>query len=70
MKIKLRDLTLEQYRKWKGQNCWTNKILCDDCPFTYCSCELGDYGLWFSHKDMFSDKFLDQEIEIETEEEE
>ena len=60
-KVKLRDLTYEQFEKWQykncdGSNCFTN------CPFGVSGCSSNFRIL---HKDMFSDKFLDQEIEVE-----
>lgn len=60
-KVKLRDLTVEQFKKWIDENC--NKCdFCKGCPFKCIEC----YDtFWLSHKDMFSDKFLDQEIEVE-----
>ena len=60
-KVKLRDLTAEQVKKWIDENC--NKCdFCKGCPFKCIEC----YDtFWLSHKDMFSDKFLEQEIEIE-----
>ena len=60
-KVKLRDLTVEQFKKWIDENC--NKCdFCKGCPFKCIEC----YDtFWLSHKDMFSDKFLNQEIEVE-----
>lgn len=61
MKIKLRDLTKEQYEKWLKVNCGN----CSTCPFfeVYCT----KYNCWIKHKELYSDKFLDQEIEVEDE---
>ena len=60
-KVKLRDLTAEQVKKWIGENC-NRGDYCKDCPFRCIEC----YDtFWLSHKDMYSDKFLDQEIEVE-----
>lgn len=61
MKIKLRDLTIEQYKKWNRNTCEG----CDDCIFRNVYCSSDDRECWVYHKDMFSDKFLDQEIEID-----
>lgn len=59
-KVKLRDLTAEQVKKWIGENC-NRGDYCKDCPFRCIEC----YDtFWLSCKDMFSDKFLDQEVEI------
>lgn len=64
-KKKLRDLTPEEYDKWERKNC--NSSVCDKCDkcifhdvicFTVNNC-------WIYHKDLYSDKFLDQEIEVE-----
>ena len=60
-KVKLRDLTAEQVKKWIDENC-NRGGSCKDCPFRCIEC----YDtFWLSCKDMFSDKFLDQEIEVE-----
>lgn len=56
-------MTEEQFVKWQEKNC----VRCSNCPFAHVSC--GDIeGLcWIDNKDLYSDKFLDQEIEIEDE---
>ncbi len=61
MKIKLRDMTFEQYEKWREKKC----SFCASCIFYSVYCNSDDCGCWVHHKDLFSDKFLDQEIEIE-----
>lgn len=59
-KVKLRDLTEEQYIKWRKRYC--NVGICEKgCQFRFINCACG----WLKHKDLYSDKFLDQEIEIE-----
>lgn len=64
-KKKLRDLTAEEYKKWEGHNC---KYLygedCNKCPFQNIKCDSSSKTCWINHKDLFSDKFLDQEVEI------
>ena len=61
-KVKLRDLTEEQYKKWFKENCiYMN---CKTCPFCRAVCSLGNF-CWVRNKDLYTDKFLDQEIEIE-----
>ena len=61
-RIKLRDMTKEQ---------WDNFLLkcymdCDTCPFNNACCQKSENKVsWFNNKDLFSDKFLDQEVEIE-----
>lgn len=65
-KVKLRDLTDEQFKKY------CNNILrsphlgknCTKCPFHFVKCTY-DENCWIKNKDLYSDKFLDQEIEIE-----
>lgn len=59
---KLRDLTEEEWNKWKQKNCNN----CDKCIFRYASCYNSyENCSWIHHKDLYSDKFLDQEIEVE-----
>lgn len=62
-KIKLKDLTKEQWDDYVS-NC---KCACSKCIFRNACCQKS-YGeeSWFNNKDLFSDKFLDQEIEIKT----
>jgi hypothetical protein len=62
-KIKLRDLTEEQEREWKNKNC--PNLLCKNCPLVTGECVAGYPSFFIYHKDMFSDKFLDQEVEID-----
>lgn len=67
-KIKLRDITEEQYQKWRDGdeniNFPCKHKNCSLCLFlnVYCCIE---GNCWVKHKDMYSDKFLNQEIEIE-----
>ena len=60
-KKKLRDITLEEYRKWINKNC--KNISCDSCNLNNVACNMGIRS-WIHHKDLYSDKFLDQEIEV------
>lgn len=60
-KKKLRDWTMEDFKKWEDVNC---KGVCDDCPFTNVHCNDNAKRFWMNHKDLFSDKFLDQEAEV------
>lgn len=62
-KIKLRDMTEEQFFAFKNSDSCIKKS-CDDCPFHYTSCSIMEW-CWAKHKDIYSDKFLDQEVEIE-----
>lgn len=72
-KVKLRDLTEEQYEKWFNNNCCTknkDKSItdCFKCVIHNAICNPVVSRCWTKHKDLYSDKFLDQEIEIEVEE--
>ena len=62
-KIKLRDMTVEQWDNY------INKCLsrsCSECIFETVNCRGSENKKsWFNNKDLFSDKFLDQEVEIE-----
>ena len=61
-KVKLRDLTGKQYcRRFKNHNCSS----CEDCLFKIVECGYANQRCWVDNKDIYSDKFLDQEIEIE-----
>lgn len=64
-KVKLRDLTEEQFMKYCDSFTWTDKSEknCFKCIFYNVSC----WNDWIKHKDLYSDKFLDQEVEIEEE---
>lgn len=65
-KVKLRDLTEEQYKKWYSKRrCHYEN--CETCVCNSVFCVANDIRCWFYHKDLYSDKFLDQEIEIEEE---
>ena len=63
-KVKLRDLTKEQYREYE-KGC--AERTCTKCPFVGVQCNSKNNNCWFYHKDLYSDKFLDQEIEIKEE---
>ncbi len=63
-KKKLRDLTFDEWKKWKNENC-NRKKLCEDCLFNPVRCTTNTKGSWVNNKDLYSDKFLDQEIEVE-----
>ena len=65
-KIKLRKLSKEQYSKYKEGGCGCNGS-CNECMFGSVNCVSASKSCWVYHKDLYSDKFLDQEIEIEVE---
>lgn len=74
IKKKLKDLTFEEYKDWKFENCIGKN--CARCAFgcVNCSwvpdkyiCEGDTRGgdiCWINNKDSYSDEFLNQEIEI------
>lgn len=69
-KVKLRDLTEEQYKEWRANNCpCPARIkLCNGngCPFNQVRCYPDpEYNPWYLNKDIFNDKFLNQEVEVE-----
>lgn len=65
MKKKLRDLTKEEYEKWRKTYC--EKLDCIDCPFHNVHCGCFNENCWVNYKDLHLDKVLNQEIEIEVE---
>lgn len=61
---KLRDVTKGEYSNWyKCNNCANNT--CKNCPLRFSTCGILSDNCWVINKDMYSDKFLDQTIEIE-----
>lgn len=65
-KVKLRDLTEKQFKKWLNDNC-CGSVVCDNCPFCKVNCNLYSKDIWVKNKEFYSDKFLNQEIEIKEE---
>ena len=62
-KVKLKDLTFEQYSNWKFQNCF--KAHCKDCKFNRVNCWEETTVCWIKNKDLYSEEFLNQEVELE-----
>ena len=62
-KKKLRNLTEEEYKKWLKKNCG-HSVNCDKCIFNNVMCPM-DNHCWVNNKALYSDKFLDQEIEVD-----
>lgn len=60
-KKKLRDLTEEEYKKYIYK-CGDGK--CNDCVFKNVRCGFSN-TCWIYHKDLYSDAFLNKEIEVE-----
>lgn len=48
---------------WDEKNC--DSLDCENCVLSNASCDYTLNSCWINHKDMYSDKFLNQEIEIE-----
>ena len=70
VKKKLKDLTFEEYKDWNDENCSgeicdSSDNTCEFCPFTSVICNGSDKKIWVNNKDLYSDKFLNQEIELE-----
>ena len=61
---KLRDLTLEEYEKWREKNCTITFKSCTKCPFKSVVCFPAANNLWLNHKEIYSNEFLNQEIEV------
>lgn len=66
-KKKLRDWTIDDLKKWTNVNC--RELTCDGCLFRNVFCSTYGIRVWIKHKDLYSDKFLDQEVDIPQEEE-
>ena len=62
MKKKIRDLSTEECRKICGDRD------CMDCPFLYVLCRPDSPNSWIYHQELYSDLFLDQEVELEDDE--
>ena len=58
---KLRDITEEEFNKWNEKNC-KSLDTCKNCLFLNVPCRYTK--CWVNHKDLYSDKFLNQEIEV------
>ena len=59
---KLRDLTEEEYREYLDTHCEWGK--CSGCIFQNVMCSYSNNRNWFENKDLYSNEFLNQEIEI------
>lgn len=64
IKKKLRDISLEELKIWNIKNC--KQLSCEKCVFSNACCDEFSSDCWINNKDIYSDKFLNQEIEIET----
>ena len=64
-KKKLRDLTPEDYKRWRCNNCAKAILSCEECIFDCVNCDNNSKKCGVNNKDLYSDKFLDQELEVE-----
>ena len=64
IKKKLKYLTPEEFYNWEKENC--DHTECNACPFKSANCNLYDEDSWVNHKELFSNEFLNQELEINT----
>ena len=66
-KIKLRDMTKEQWDTNRSSLCKLfSQNSCENCIFQWAVCSDSLLkNAWINNKDLYSDKFLDQEVEIE-----
>ena len=71
MRIKLKDLTEEQYKKWQNENCHNPNTNWEKCIFYNVSCDdCNVIECLIKNKDLlYSDNFLNQELEIKLEDE-
>lgn len=70
-RIKLRDITFEQYSNWyRGYGnlknaCGDRDCCSESCIFHKVDCHDFSPTCWVNHKDVYNDSFLNQEIEME-----
>ena len=64
-KVKLRDLSKRKYVNWWYRHCFEQNKCEVDCPLKNVKCDARFTSSWIDNKDLYSDKFLDQEIEVE-----
>lgn len=60
---KLRDVTNEEFKEWVSRECKAG-VDCKCCIFSGVDCYANGKCNWTVNKDKFSDKFLDQTIEV------
>lgn len=64
IKKKLKDITFKEYKKWKLEVC-DSHVRCDTCLFNSVNCSTSEKS-WVNNKNLFSNEFLNQELEINT----
>lgn len=65
IKKKLRDITTSEFEDWAKKRCGANSSFCANCTFKFVHCLANSVTVWTKHKNLYSDNFLNQEIEIE-----
>lgn len=65
IKKKLKDITFEEYIKWKLEVCDPHNK-CNTCLFNPVNCSSIGKESWINNKNLFSNEFLNQELEIIT----
>ena len=65
IKKKLRDVTTSEFEDWAKKRCGVNSSFCANCYFKFVHCLANSVTVWTKHKNLYSDNFLDQVIEIE-----
>ena len=63
IKKKLKDITFEEYKKWKLEVC-DSHVRCNTCLFNSVNCSTSEKS-WVNNKNLYSNEFLNQKIEIE-----
>lgn len=65
--IKLKDLKPWEWNDYKTQHCYKGNLdTCMNCPLKFVNCRTSiAIASWINNKEIFSEKFLNQEIEIE-----
>ena len=61
------DITTQEYQCYIKQNCEARGSCVKNCPIYYVNCSTNDANCWVFHKEIYSDYFLNQTIEVEGE---
>ena len=65
IKKKLRNVTREEFKEWKQKNCiGSHNAECSKCVFKGYNCNRFSESVWINNKNLCSDAFLNQEIEV------
>ncbi len=64
MKKKIRDLTIEECKKICDER---DCMDCMNCPFIHVLCGPESPNSWIHHQELYSDLFLNKEVEVEDE---